>query len=85
MNTRDRFRAALNGQPLDRLPRFEWAIWWQETIDRWHAEGLPIERSAYSDYGVTAVMEYFGLDPAWQAVPAYIAPSAETSSATPVA
>ena len=66
MNVRDRFRAILRGERVDRLPRFEWAIWWQETIDRWHAEGLPVKRSAWNDYGIVAIMEYFGLDPAWQ-------------------
>lgn len=66
MNVRDRFRAILRGERVDRLPRFEWAIWWQETIDRWHAEGLPVARSAWNDYGIVAIMEYFGLDPAWQ-------------------
>ena len=28
-------------QPVDRLPRWEWAMWWDKTIARWHAEGLP--------------------------------------------
>ncbi|MHB9031953.1 MAG: uroporphyrinogen decarboxylase family protein [Anaerolineae bacterium] len=75
MNTRDRFRNILRGRPVDRLPRFEWAIWWQQTIDRWHAEGMPIEKSAWNDYGVTAIMEYWGLDPAWQAMPRSSAPT----------
>jgi hypothetical protein len=28
-------------QPFDRLPIVEWAAWWDKTVDRWHAEGLP--------------------------------------------
>ena len=75
MNVRDRFRAILRGERVDRLPRFEWAIWWQETIDRWHAEGLPVKRSAWNDYGIVAIMEYFDLDPTWQARPDHFAPS----------
>ena len=32
----------MNFQPVDRLPRWEWAMWWDETIRRWHREGLPV-------------------------------------------
>lgn len=45
-------------QPVDRLPRWEWAMWWDKTIDRWHAEGLPAELT-----GVFEIHEYFKLDP----------------------
>jgi hypothetical protein len=41
MNTRERFHAVMNFQPFDRLPVLEWAGWWDKTLDRWHAEGLP--------------------------------------------
>ena len=41
MNHVERFRAVMNFQPVDRLPRWEWAMWWDETIRRWHHEGLP--------------------------------------------
>jgi len=43
MTNRERFRAALNFQALDRLPVIEWAPWWDKTIQRWHGEGLPAE------------------------------------------
>ena len=43
MNHVERFRAVMNFQPVDRLPPWEWAMWWDKTIDRWHAEGLPAE------------------------------------------
>ena len=33
-------------------------MWWDKTIDRWHAEGLPAELT-----GVFEIHEYFGLDP----------------------
>jgi hypothetical protein len=35
MNHVERFRAVMNFQPVDRLPRWEWAMWWDETIHRW--------------------------------------------------
>ncbi len=40
MNHVERFRAVMNFQPIDRLPRWEWAMWWDQTIERWHGEGL---------------------------------------------
>ncbi|MCX6996430.1 MAG: hypothetical protein NTV49_04945 [Kiritimatiellaeota bacterium] len=43
MNHVERFRAVMNFQPVDRLPRWEWAMWWDQTIARWHGEGLPRE------------------------------------------
>ena len=39
----------MNFQPVDRLPRWEWAMWWDKTIDRWHAEGLPAELTGVFD------------------------------------
>ena len=58
MNHVERFRAVMNFQPVDRLPRWEWAMWWDQTIDRWHTEGLPRELR-----GVFEIARYFGLDP----------------------
>jgi hypothetical protein len=66
MNNRDRFRHILRFERVDRLPRFEWAIWWDQTIRRWETEGLPAGRPS-GEAGVVAIMEHFGLDPAWQA------------------
>ena len=40
---RERFRALMNFQPFDRLPILEWAGWWDQTVARWHSEGLPPE------------------------------------------
>jgi len=40
MNHVERFRAVMNFQPVDRRPRWEWAMWWDETIARWHKEEL---------------------------------------------
>ncbi len=60
MNHVERFRAVMRFQPVDRLPRWEWAMWWDETIARWHGEGLPRELR-FSQ--VIEIAEYFGLDP----------------------
>jgi hypothetical protein len=58
MNHVERFRALMNFQPVDRLPRWEWAMWWDETIARWKKEGLPADLHEVIDIAL-----YFGLDP----------------------
>lgn len=60
MNHVERFRAVMNFQPVDRLPRWEWAMWWDETIARWHGEGLP-RTLKFSQ--VFEIAQGFGLDP----------------------
>lgn len=60
MNHVERFRAVMNFQSVDRLPRWEWAMWWDETIARWHQEGLP-QHLAFSQ--VFDIARYLGLDP----------------------
>ncbi len=55
MTTRERFHALMNFQPVDRLPMIEWATWWDKTVQRWNAEGLPIS-DRYALY------DHFGLD-----------------------
>ena len=57
MDTRERFHAVMNFQPFDRLPILEWAVWWDETIERWHGEGLPAEVTDRYD-----ICRHFGLD-----------------------
>ena len=57
MNTRERFHAVMNFEPFDRLPVLEWAGWWNETIERWHAEGLPEELDDRYE-----ICRHFGLD-----------------------
>ena len=56
MNTRERFHAVMNFEPFDRLPVVEWAPWWDKTIARWQAEGLPAALSG------AQINEYFSLD-----------------------
>lgn len=58
MNHVERFRALMNFQEVNRLPVWEWAMWWDKTIERWHGEGLP---AGLDD--VFEISEYFGLDP----------------------
>ncbi len=60
MNHVERFRALMSFQPVDRLPRWEWAMWWDQTIARWHDEGLPRDLR-FSQ--VIDIAGYFGLDP----------------------
>ena len=60
MNHVERFRAVTNFQPVDRLPRWEWAMWWDETIARWHGEGLPRELKFNQVFDLA---QWFGLDP----------------------
>jgi uroporphyrinogen-III decarboxylase len=58
MNHVERFRAVMDFQPVDRLPMWEWAMWWDKTIDRWRAEGLPAKLT--TDFEIA---DYLGLDP----------------------
>jgi hypothetical protein len=48
-------------QPVDRLPRVEWATWWDKTLDRWRGEGLPSDLR-----GAFETARYLGLDPYFQ-------------------
>lgn len=58
MNHVERFRAVMGFQPVDRFPRWEWAMWWDKTLERWYGEGLPRRLT-----DVFEIHEYFGLDP----------------------
>ncbi len=55
MSVRERFHAICDGQPVDRLPMVEWAMWWGDTIGRWQGEGLTVSER-YELY------RHFGLD-----------------------
>lgn len=57
MNTRERFHAVMNFAPFDRLPLLEWAGWWDQTITRWHGEGLPADLTDRYE-----INEHFGMD-----------------------
>ncbi|MFC1551420.1 uroporphyrinogen decarboxylase family protein [Candidatus Latescibacterota bacterium] len=58
MNHVERFRALMNFEDVDRLPMWEWAMWWDVTIERWHGEGLPPDMD-----DIFEISDYFGLDP----------------------
>ena len=57
MTNRERLKNTLDFKPVDRLPKFEWATWWDLTIDRWKSEGLPPK----IEYG-SELFDYFNLD-----------------------
>lgn len=61
MDHLERFRALMRFQSVDRLPRIEWASWWDATIARWHREGLPPHLTDRYD-----IARWFGLDPYYQ-------------------
>ncbi len=60
MNHVERFRAVMEFRPVDRLPRWEWAMWWDQTIARWHGEGLPRDLPPGRVFDIA---RWFGLDP----------------------
>ena len=60
MNHVERFKAVMQFQAVDRYPVWEWAMWWDETIARWHREGLP---ATLQFSQVFEISQYFGLDP----------------------
>jgi len=61
MNHVERFRAVMEFKPVDRLPIWEWAMGWDQTIARWKTEGLPADLN-----GVFEIAQYFGHDPYYQ-------------------
>ncbi len=56
MTPRERFRRCMHFQSVDRVPHWEFG-YWDETIRRFHAEGLPAK---YADNW--SVEEYFGCE-----------------------
>ena len=57
MTTRERFQRLMRFEPVDRLPVVEWAVWWNQTVERWVREGLPPRESERY-----AMYRHFGLD-----------------------
>lgn len=56
MTPRDIFLNTLNFQPVSRLPRVEWAAWWDKTIARWENEGLPRDCPSRIRFGISGWM-----------------------------
>jgi uroporphyrinogen decarboxylase len=68
MNSRERFLAAMNFEPVDRVPIWEFA-YWGETIRRWYGEGLPERQGIGSElYSDSLFGEALPWDPSWGAV-----------------
>ncbi len=57
MTPRERFRAVMQFEPVDRLPAIENYWWWDQTLDRWYGEGLPRELREHSE-----IARFLGLD-----------------------
>jgi hypothetical protein len=56
VTVREKFRATALGRP-GGLPRFESGGFWDETIERWHHEGLPQSASPWTFFGLDAYMD----------------------------
>jgi uroporphyrinogen decarboxylase len=52
MSQRSALHAILYGEPSDELCQFEWG-YWPETVQRWHAEGLPADQEPWEATGIT--------------------------------
>jgi len=48
LNHRERFLRTFEFKDVDRVPDYEFG-YWDETIDRWHREGLPLEKKTNRD------------------------------------
>ena len=60
MTVKERFHAVMEFREFDRLPIIEWAGWWDKTLERWRAEGLPANLDRYDLY------RHFGMDVYYQ-------------------
>ncbi|MFP4056353.1 MAG: uroporphyrinogen decarboxylase family protein [Candidatus Brocadiia bacterium] len=65
LSVRERFRRVMHYQKVDRIPFFEFG-YWDETLGRWHAEGLPPEVD-----NAAKAYAYFGIED-WGGVPANV-------------
>jgi hypothetical protein len=63
MNDRQRFNATMHYRERDRSPICDFSFW-HETIDAWHAQGLP-KRIQHSYDGTLGTNEFFGMDVCW--------------------
>lgn len=48
MNRKERFLHTFHFEEVDRVPDYEFG-YWTETVQRWHREGLPLERDSNRD------------------------------------
>lgn len=61
MTARERFRATLAFQPLDRPFRWEAPAVWPSTIREWHRQGLPTDITC-SNITDSGIYDYFAMD-----------------------
>jgi len=69
MNARQRFLETMNYGRPDRLPFYEFLGYWDQTINRWHGEGLPSGMSVWDYFGFDK-MDYVSID--CDAIPSFI-------------
>lgn len=69
MTNRERFLAALNGKPDDRLPMIEWAGWWDKTLAVWESEGFPkkLDRDGIYQFWGLDLHDQFWISPSSEA------------------
>ena len=65
MNTRERFRATVNFEPLDRPLYWEFG-YWVGTVRRWYREGLPCVHGVPDRLSDTGVVHAEFLGPSWR-------------------
>lgn len=58
MTNRERFDAALHFRAADRCPVYEWAAWWDKTVERWRGEGIPDGIDINAFFGQDAVRQF---------------------------
>ncbi|MCL2813610.1 MAG: hypothetical protein FWD23_03320, partial [Oscillospiraceae bacterium] len=54
--------------PGDRVPVYEWAPWWDKTVDRWKTEGIDPSKTfqeILDDFGLDK-MSGLGASPFWE-------------------
>jgi len=51
MTNRERFKKIMNFETVDRMPMYEWAPFWNLTMDRWISEGLDTKKLQYGEIG----------------------------------
>lgn len=79
MNDRERFGATMRYQARDRSPIYDFSFW-DETIDRWHEQGLPdaVRRENAAEwFGMDASIASGGPDPMLTGVDAGLCPMFE--------
>lgn len=56
-NLREAFKRVATFQKVEHLPHFEAMGFWEETIARWHKEGLPLDKSPWEFFQIAQFMD----------------------------